>query len=107
MQEAENAIRQIGGLAVDTMHGLDSASLEGSLPFLAGVLILVLIVKFFSMPFKLIWNGIVGAIMLWLINLIGGLFGFGLKITIIKALIAGIFGVPGVLAVLAWEIFIK
>ncbi|MBQ2134220.1 MAG: pro-sigmaK processing inhibitor BofA family protein, partial [Phascolarctobacterium sp.] len=39
------------------------------------------------------------------INLIGGFVGFGLKITVIKALIAGFFGIPGALAIVLFEIF--
>lgn len=80
----------------------------GSLvPLAAGILILLLVVKFFTLPFKLVWNGIVGAIMLWGINLIGSFAGFSMKITVIKALIAGIFGIPGALAVVLFEIFGK
>ncbi len=107
MEEAENAVREIGTAAMDAVQGLDSATIEGSLPFIAGVLVLLLIVKFFSLPFKLVWNGIIGAAVLWLVNLAGAAVGFGLKITVVKALIAGVFGVPGLLAVLCWEIFIK
>lgn len=107
MEEAENAVREIGTAAIDAVQGLDSATLEGSLPFIAGVLILLIVVKFFSLPFKLVWNGIVGAAVLWLVNLVGAAVGFGMKITVVKALIAGVFGVPGLLAVLCWEIFIK
>lgn len=107
IQEAEQAVREIGTAAIDAVQGLDSATLEGSLPFIAGVVILLIVVKIFSLPFKLVWNGIIGAAMLWLVNLIGAAFSFGLKITVAKALIAGIFGIPGLLAVLCWEIFIK
>ena len=107
MEEAENAVREIGTAAMDAVHGLDSATLEGTMPFIVGVLILLIVVKFFALPFKLVWNGIIGAVVLWLVNLVGALFGFGLKITVVKALIAGVFGVPGLLAVLCWEIFIK
>ena len=89
IQDAENAVREIGTAAIDAVQGLDSATIEGSLPF------------------KLVWNGVIGAAALWLVNLIGAAVGFGLKITVAKALIAGIFGVPGLLAVLCWEIFIK
>lgn len=107
MEEAENAVREIGTAAMDAVQGLDSATLEGTMPFIIGVLILLIVVKFFALPFKLVWNGIIGAVALWLVNLVGALFGFGLKITVVKALIAGVFGVPGLLAVLCWEIFIK
>ena len=101
MEEAENAVREIGTAAMDAVQGLDSATLEGTMPFIVGVLILLIVVKFFALPFKLVWNGIIGAVALWLVNLVGAL------ITVVKALIAGVFGVPGLLAVLCWEIFIK
>lgn len=83
--------------------GLGGLGTVGTL--LVAVLILFIIVKLFTMPFKLVWNGVLGALMLWLVNLIGGFFGFGLKITVIKALIAGFFGVPGAVAVILFEIF--
>ena len=73
-----------------------------------GVIILYIIVKLLALPFKLVWNGIIGAIMLWLANLLGGtLFGVTINITIIKALIAGFFGIPGAAAVILWDLFLK
>ena len=90
MQEIESAVRDLGGSAMQgidhAVKGLNSGTLEGTLPFIIGVLILVVVVKCFSLPFRLIWNGICGAVALWFINLIGGFLGFGLKITVIKAL---------------------
>ena len=80
----------------------------GSLgPLLVGVLLLFIIVKLLSMPFKLVWNGICGAVLLWLVNILGSFVGFGLKITIFKALIAGFFGIPGAVAVILFELFAK
>lgn len=77
----------------------------GSLgPMLVGVLLILIVVKLLSMPFKLVWNGLCGAVILWLVNLIGSLVGFSLKITVIKALIAGFFGVPGAIAVVLYEL---
>ena len=73
-----------------------------------GVVILYIIVKLLSLPFKLVWNGIIGAVMLWLANLLGGaLFNVKIHITIIKALIAGFFGIPGAAAVILWDLFVK
>lgn len=83
--------------------GLSSLGTLGSL--LIGVLLLLIIVKVLAMPFKLVWNGLLGALTLWLVNLVGGYIGFSLKITIIKALIAGFFGIPGAVAVILFEIF--
>ena len=66
MEEAENAVREIGTAAMDAVQGLDSATLEGTMPFIVGVLILLIVVKFFALPFKLVWNGIIGAVALGL-----------------------------------------
>lgn len=94
---------------METLNSLAASAGLGPLgsfgPLLVGVLLLLVIVKLFSMPFKLVWNGICGAVLLWLINLVGSFVGFGLKITIAKALIAGFFGIPGALAVVLYEIF--
>ena len=76
-------------------------------PMIGGVLLLLLVVKLLSMPFKLVWNGLCGALLLWFINLVGSLAGFTMKITVIKALIAGFFGIPGVFCLIAYQLLGK
>ena len=96
---------------MSTLEGLAASAGLGPLgslgPMLVGVVLLLLIVKLLSMPFKLVWHGICGAVLLWLVNILGSFVGFSLKITIIKALIAGFFGIPGALAVILFEVFAK
>ena len=58
----------------------------------------------FQLLFKLIINGIFGAAMLYFINFIGIV---NIKITLIHSLIAGFFGVPGVIGLLIYTYFIK
>jgi inhibitor of the pro-sigma K processing machinery len=96
------------------MEMLNSVSAELGLgplgpiaPLVTGVLIVLVAVKLLSLPFKLVWNGICGAALLWVINLLGTMAGFHMKITLLKALIAGFFGVPGAVAVVLFEIFGK
>ncbi len=72
---------------------------------LLGVVLLLIVVRLLSLPFKLVWNGLLGALMLWLFNLVAGFFGFAVKITVIKALIAGFFGVVGAVGVILFEFF--
>ncbi|MGL5206088.1 MAG: pro-sigmaK processing inhibitor BofA family protein [Acidaminococcaceae bacterium] len=72
-------------------------------PYVVAIVVLLLVVKFFSLPFKLVWNGIIGGATLWLINLVGAAFSFHIDITVIKALVVGFFGVPGVVALALWE----
>lgn len=78
---------------------------EVFLPYIAAVVALLLLVKLFSLPFKLVWNGIIGGAALWFINLVGAVFSFHINITVVKALVAGFFGVPGVVAIALWEMF--
>lgn len=67
--------------------------------FIVGIIVLFILLRILSLPFRIVWklitNSIVGALMLWVVNI----FGLGIDITFFKALIAGFFGVPGVLVV--------
>ena len=94
-----------------TLEGIAASAGLGPLgslgPMLVGIVLLLIVVKLLSVPFKLVWNGICGAILLWLVNIVGSFVGFGLKITVFKALIAGFFGIPGALAVILFELFAK
>ena len=74
--------------------------LETVVAFAVGILVLCIVAKLISLPFKLLWklitNSLAGAILLWIVNL----FGANVDINLLSALIAGAFGVPGVIAVL-------
>lgn len=67
--------------------------------FIVGLVVLYILLRVLTMPFRIVWklitNSFVGAIMLWFVNL----FGLGIEITFFKALIAGVFGIPGVLVI--------
>lgn len=68
-----------------------------------GILLLAILAKLLSIPFRLlkkfIVNSVIGAVLLSIVKLLG----FHVTINIFTALIAGVFGVPGVLVVLAWS----
>ena len=64
---------------------------------LIGIAIIFALVKLIKLPFWLLKNSIVGAIMLYICNFIGL---FTIKITFIHCLIAGVFGIPGIIALL-------
>ncbi|MDD5016737.1 MAG: pro-sigmaK processing inhibitor BofA family protein [Eubacteriales bacterium] len=53
---------------------------------------------------KLIISGILGGILLWLINLLGGIFSVTIAINPISALVAGYFGVPGIILLLVLKL---
>ena len=70
-----------------------------------GIVLILLLGFFLVIPlkivFRLVYNGLIGGVALWLINLIGAGFGFVLPITVWTALLVGFLGLPGV-AILAF-----
>lgn len=78
--------------------------MEALIPWGIALVVLYLIVTFFSLSLAFVWNGVIGGIMLWLLNLVGGIFSFHVPITIVSALIAGFFGIPGVVAVVIYNL---
>lgn len=78
--------------------------------FLIALIGLIILVKLFSWPLKvlvkLIINGVLGAILLFLVNLVGGTFGVTIGINAVTALIAGFFGVPGVIFLIVFKMFL-
>ncbi len=77
-----------------------------------GIIILFLVIKLLKWPIKIIINGIVGVIILYVVNfiiaklnLVGINTNFSLAINPITALIAGFFGIPGVIVLIIIGIF--
>ena len=54
----------------------------------AALVVLFLVINMFSLSLKLLWNGICGVVLLWLFNLLGGIFGVTIPIHFISALVA-------------------
>ena len=71
---------------------------------IAGILIIGALAFFIELPLKIIWNSVVGAAILYLVNLTGLV---AIKITFIHALIVGVFGVPGLIALAIYLNYIK
>ena len=74
--------------------------------FAVGLLAICLIVRLLKWPvellLKFVSNSVCGAILLFIVDL----FGAGIEITVLKALLAGVFGIPGVIGIFIWDKFI-
>ena len=72
--------------------------------FLGGLLLLWLVCKLLKVSLKVIWkllvNAFCGVMLLIVFNFVGGMIGLTILITPLRALIAGIFGIPGVILLL-------
>lgn len=76
--------------------------------FLIAVLFFIILTKLFLWPIKilikLVLNGALGIVILLVVNLIGANFNFFIGINIFTALIAGFFGVPGVIFLILFKL---
>lgn len=80
---------------------------------LIGIAALFLVVKLLKWPIKILVNGILGVVILYLTNfviahlsLIGINVNFALAINPVTALIAGFFGIPGVIVLIIIGLFL-
>lgn len=80
------------------------------LAYLFGILLVFFVGRIFLLPlkivFKLIYNAIIGGIMLYVINFVGAHFGFTLALNPITALVAGFLGIPGIILLALVKIFV-
>ncbi|NLJ34306.1 MAG: pro-sigmaK processing inhibitor BofA [Firmicutes bacterium] len=76
-----------------------------------GLFLLYLIARLLLVPVRilvrLLYNGIIGGVLLWLVNLVGGLFSLMIPINPITALTAGFLGVPGIILLLLLQYLLQ
>lgn len=65
-----------------------------------GLVILYMLGKLLLVPGRWLWrlalNSLVGALLMWIINLFSGLTGFAVAVNPLTLMLAGLLGVPGV-----------
>ncbi len=80
------------------------------LAYVFGIILLYVVGRMFLMPikliFRLIYNGLIGGAMLWALNFVGLHIGFTIAINPITALIAGFLGLPGVILLILFKLFV-
>ena len=77
--------------------------------YAVGIVLILVLGRILVFPLKvvlkLVYNGLIGGLALWLVNLIGGPLGFALPITVWTALLVGLLGIPGVLLLILYYVF--
>lgn len=78
--------------------------------YVFGIVLLYVVGRMFLMPikliFRLIYNALIGGAMLWALNFVGLHIGFMIAINPITALIAGFLGLPGVILLILFKLFV-
>ena len=72
--------------------------------YIACIFFLFIFGRLFIVPIKtickLIINSVLGGISIFIINLIGGYFGFHIGLNLITSIFIGILGIPGVIVII-------
>ena len=73
------------------------------------IVVFLVIGKIFSVPLKailkLVGNSILGGILIFIINSIGGAFEFHIGLNVVTAILVGILGIPGAILLIVLKIF--
>ncbi len=76
-----------------------------------GLFLLYLIARLLLVPVRilvrLLYTGVIGGVLLWLVNLVGGFFSIMIPINPITALTAGFLGVPGIVLLLLLQYLLQ
>ncbi len=84
-------------------------ALNTVLTVIIAVFLLWLVIKIFATPIKwalkLLLNAIIGFVMLFIFNFLGGFIGLSLSVGWVSAIVAGVLGVPGIILLLLIENF--
>lgn len=79
------------------------------LPFLIAMVVLFVILKLVSMPFKVVirflLNSVLGGLVILVINYIGTSYGVGIGLNVFTSIFVGITGLPGVLVLFLLNYF--
>ena len=83
---------------------------QNIIAFLASICLIFILGRLFLFPIKkilkVVLNSILGGIGLYVINIIGGMFGFQIGINIFTATIVGILGIPGIICLVIIKLLI-
>ena len=90
---------------------IGALSLDDIILLIVGVLVAILFLRLiFGSKGKIIGlviNSVFGAILLMIVNYFGAYFGITIGINLLTALIAGILGIPGVILMILFQVFVR
>lgn len=81
------------------------------LAYAIGIIILFILGRVLLIPakvvLKLLYNALLGAIALIVVNYVGGLIGFHIAFNVITAFVVGILGIPGLILLVILKFIFK
>ena len=93
----------------DLINSLSAYPFGTILLFTAVAVVCAAVVKLLSKPikfiFKMLINTGLGFLILFIVNIFGERIGFTLGVSVFNAVMAGVFGVPGVILIILLKLF--
>lgn len=90
---------------------IHSLTLQDIIMILIGLILAVILLRLIFGSIKkiagLMINSVLGAILLMVVNFFGAYIGIGVDINLLTAIIAGVFGIPGILFLVVFQNFIR
>ena len=81
------------------------------LAYLIGIILLYFLGRLFLVPLKiilkLVYNALIGGVVLLAINFVGNMFGYHIAFNILTALTVGFLGVPGIVLLILLKFLFK
>lgn len=83
---------------------------SNTLIIISCICILFVVGRIFIVPIKwilkLVFNSILGGVLIWIINLIGGIWGFHIGLNLYTSLLVGFLGIPGAIFLILLKLII-
>ena len=76
---------------------------ESLIAFAVGLIIVYVIFKILTLPMKCLWKFVTNSIIGWIALHIAGFLGLPVTINLITSFIAGVFGIPGLVAIILYS----
>lgn len=90
---------------------IHSLTLQDIIMILIGLILAVILLRLIFGSIKkiagLMINSVLGAILLMIVNFFGAYIGISVNINLLTAIIAGVFGIPGILFIIVFQNFIR
>lgn len=84
--------------------------ISSTVVYIICLIVIFILGKFFIVPIKLILkiliNSILGAFLLYIINIIGSICGFHIGLNVFTSIVVGLLGIPGAILLAFFSFFI-
>ena len=84
---------------------------QNLITYLACICFIFLLGRIFIVPIKTIlkiaFNSILGGIIIYIINLIGGIYGFHIGLNLLTSICIGMLGIPGVVLLIVLKLLVR